>query len=127
MPLRNAVVELMRARGIQSSVERTVVTTGSQQGLDLIARVLLDPGDVALLELSSYTGAISAFRNVGPARALPAPFFVDGSGKQYLRLSFSAPPPDRIEEGVARLAAAVGEMTSLPPPRGQHPPLIASN
>jgi DNA-binding transcriptional MocR family regulator len=64
-PLREAVVELMRQRGIASSFERTVVTTGSQQGLDLIARVLLDPGDVALLELPSYTGAISAFRNVG--------------------------------------------------------------
>src|SRR5262249_28618845 len=40
---------------------------GSQQGLDLIARVLLDPGDVVLLELPSYTGAITAFRNSGAA------------------------------------------------------------
>jgi 2-aminoadipate transaminase len=64
-PLREAVVELMRSRAIASSLERVVVTTGSQQGLDLVARVLLDPGDVALLELPSYTGAISAFRNVG--------------------------------------------------------------
>lgn len=66
-PLREAVVELMRGRAIDSSAERVVVTTGSQQGLDLVARVLLDPGDVALLELPSYTGAISAFRNVGAA------------------------------------------------------------
>jgi DNA-binding transcriptional MocR family regulator len=36
-------------------------------------------------------------------------FFVDGSGAQHLRLSFSAPPPDRIEEGVARLAAAMSD------------------
>lgn len=64
-PLREAVVEIMRSRAIASSLERVVVTTGSQQGLDLVARVLLDPGDVALLELPSYTGAISAFRNVG--------------------------------------------------------------
>ena len=42
-----------------------MITTGSQQGLDLVARVLLDPGDVALMELPSYTGAITAFRNVG--------------------------------------------------------------
>ena len=41
-----------------------IVTTGSQQGLDLVARVLLDPGDVVLVELPTYTGAISAFRNV---------------------------------------------------------------
>ena len=39
------------------------MTTGSQQGLDLVARTLLDPGDVVLLELPSYTGAIAAFRN----------------------------------------------------------------
>jgi len=64
-PLREAVVELMRSRAIASSLERVVITTGSQQGLDLVGRVLLDPGDVALLELPSYTGAISAFRNVG--------------------------------------------------------------
>jgi 2-aminoadipate transaminase len=64
-PLREAVIELMRARSISSRTERIVVTTGSQQGLDLVARVLLDPGDVALVELPSYTGAISAFRNVG--------------------------------------------------------------
>ena len=40
-----------------------MVTTGSQQGLDLVARSLLDPGDVALVELPSYSGAIAAFRN----------------------------------------------------------------
>jgi len=64
-PLREATIELMRARGIESQLEQVVISTGSQQGLDLVARVLLDPGDVALMELPSYTGAISAFRNVG--------------------------------------------------------------
>jgi 2-aminoadipate transaminase len=64
-PLRDATVGLMQARGIAAVPERVVMTTGSQQGLDLVARVLLDPGDVALMELPSYTGAISAFRNVG--------------------------------------------------------------
>jgi len=37
-------------------------------------------------------------------------FFVDGSGRHHLRLSFSAPPPERIEEGVARLADAVDDL-----------------
>ena len=66
-PLREATRELMSSRGITSDVDRIVITTGSQQGLDLIARVLLDPDDVVLMELPSYTGAISAFRNVGAA------------------------------------------------------------
>ncbi|HXT72148.1 MAG TPA: PLP-dependent aminotransferase family protein [Vicinamibacterales bacterium] len=64
-PLREATIALMAQRGIKSDVDRVVITTGSQQGLDLVARVLLDPGDVALMELPSYTGAITAFRNVG--------------------------------------------------------------
>jgi 2-aminoadipate transaminase len=63
-PLLGAIVEMMAARGIQAAVEHLLVTTGSQQGLDLVARVLLDPGDVALVELPAYTGAITAFRNV---------------------------------------------------------------
>lgn len=66
-PLRDATVDIMGQRGIASGAERVVITTGSQQGLDLVARVLLDPGDVVLMELPSYTGAISAFRNVGAA------------------------------------------------------------
>ena len=64
-PLRDAIVELMAQRGVRTRDDRIVVTTGSQQGLDLVARVLVDPGDVVLLELPSYTGAISAFRNTG--------------------------------------------------------------
>lgn len=65
VPLIEATIDLMRARGISSRREQVVVTTGSQQGLDLIGRVLLDPGDVGLMELPSYTGAIAAFKNVG--------------------------------------------------------------
>jgi 2-aminoadipate transaminase len=64
-PLREVITGLMAERGVRSAVEDVLMTTGSQQGLDLVARVLLDPGDVVLLELPSYTGAITAFRNVG--------------------------------------------------------------
>jgi 2-aminoadipate transaminase len=49
---------------VPTSMDRLLVTSGSQQGLDLVARVLLDPGDVVLVELPTYTGAITAFRNV---------------------------------------------------------------
>ncbi len=64
-PLLEAIEGLMAERGIPTSHDQLVVTNGSQQGLDLIARVLLDPGDVVICELPSYTGAISAFRSVG--------------------------------------------------------------
>ena len=63
-PLLECIAGIMRSRGVTTSLERLLVTTGSQQGLDLVARVLLDPGDVILVELPTYTGAITAFRNV---------------------------------------------------------------
>jgi 2-aminoadipate transaminase len=63
-PLVEAIAGIMARRGAPTLPERLLVTTGSQQGLDLVARVLLDPHDVMLVELPTYTGAISAFRNV---------------------------------------------------------------
>jgi len=63
-PLLEFLVSLVGTRGIRTSTDDIIVTTGSQQGLDVIARLLLDPGDVALVELPSYAGAITAFRNV---------------------------------------------------------------
>ncbi len=60
------VVETMRARGAtESSASRVVLTTGSQQGLDLTARILIDPGDVAIVELPGYIGGIIALHNAG--------------------------------------------------------------
>jgi 2-aminoadipate transaminase len=66
-PLLETIAGLMRHRGVTTAMEELLVTTGSQQGLDLIARVLIDPGDVILVELPTYVGAISAFRNLQSA------------------------------------------------------------
>jgi 2-aminoadipate transaminase len=63
-PLLESLLQVLAGRGIRAALEEVLITTGSQQGLDLVARVLLDPGDVVLVELPSYTGAIAAFRNV---------------------------------------------------------------
>jgi 2-aminoadipate transaminase len=63
--LIEACLEIVASRGIRATAEQVMVTTGSQQGIDLIGKVLLDPGDVVLLELPAYTGAISAFKNTG--------------------------------------------------------------
>lgn len=63
-PLVEALPQILAERNISASVDEIVVTTGSQQGLDLCARVFVDPGDVVLVELPTYTGAITAFSNV---------------------------------------------------------------
>jgi 2-aminoadipate transaminase len=62
-PLLESLMAIMASRGIHATVDDLVITTGSQQGLDLVARLLLDPGDVVLVELPTYTGAMMAFRN----------------------------------------------------------------
>ncbi len=76
-PLLEAIVDIMAGRGVTTSSEHLLVNTGSQQGLDLVARVLLDPGDVVLVELPTYTGAITAFRNV-QAQMVGVPQEADG-------------------------------------------------
>ena len=76
-PLLDAIAEIMAGRGVPTAPERLLINTGSQQGLDLVARVLLDPGDVVLVELPTYTGAITAFRNV-QAQMVGVPQEADG-------------------------------------------------
>ena len=61
LPLRAWVADRLRARGIAATPESVVVVSGSQQGIDLTARVLLDPGATVLVENPSYLAALQAF------------------------------------------------------------------
>lgn len=61
--LREQILEVMALEGIRGSVDDVVVTTGSQQGLDLVTKLFIDPGDVVLAEAPSYVGAIGVFRS----------------------------------------------------------------
>ena len=61
LPLREWVADRLRARGIAATAENVMVVSGSQQGIDLVARVLLDPGDTVLVENPSYLAALQAF------------------------------------------------------------------
>jgi 2-aminoadipate transaminase len=62
-PLLETIVGLSAERGIAASPDQLLITSGSQQGIDLIARVMVSPGDVVLVELPTFTGGIAAFRN----------------------------------------------------------------
>ena len=62
-PLVEALAQILSERGIAATPEEILVTTGSQQALDLTARVFIDPGSVVLVELPTYTGGITAFNN----------------------------------------------------------------
>jgi 2-aminoadipate transaminase len=60
-PLREFIVQKMSRYGIQATVENVLITSGSQQALDLVGKVLIDPGDVVIVEAPTYLGAIQAF------------------------------------------------------------------
>ena len=59
--LREQLVEIMRAEGTAAHADDLVVTTGGQQGLDLVAKLFCDPGDIILAEGPTYVGALGAF------------------------------------------------------------------
>lgn len=63
--LRELLVERYRKQGVQLEVDNLVISTGSQQALDLFGKLFLNPGDYVLCGLPSYLGAISAFTAYG--------------------------------------------------------------
>ncbi len=60
--LREQICEVMALEGIRANPDDVIVTTGSQQALDLISRIFIDPGDVVLVEAPSYVGALGTFK-----------------------------------------------------------------
>jgi 2-aminoadipate transaminase len=77
-PLREALIEIMRDRlGYAVAPEELLITSGSQQAVDLIARALLDPGDIVVVEAPTYPGTVHCLRNAG-ARFACVPCDSDG-------------------------------------------------
>jgi 2-aminoadipate transaminase len=60
-PLRNLLAERLSGFGMRSTGDDILITNGSQQALDLIGKIFLNPGDVVLLEKPTYLGALQAF------------------------------------------------------------------
>lgn len=60
-PLRESITEVMVAEGINANPDNVVITTGSQQALDLVTQLFIEPGDVILAESPSYVGALGVF------------------------------------------------------------------
>jgi 2-aminoadipate transaminase len=63
--LRKMLVERHNRQGLKIGIENLIITTASQQALDLIAKVFLDPGDYVLCGLPSYLGGLNAFTFYG--------------------------------------------------------------
>lgn len=89
--LREELVKMMADDGLEDlHVDEVLVTSASQQGLDLSARIFLAPGDTVICGLPSYLGALGAFTAAG-ARLSGIPLDDDGM------------PPDKLEERLVTL------------------------
>ena len=83
-PLREQLAAFMASKGVKGlSADGLIVTTGSQQALDLIAKTLLNPGDVALVEGPTFLATIQCFRLYGP-QVVAVP--IDAQGVQLEQL-----------------------------------------
>ncbi|HEX2570036.1 MAG TPA: PLP-dependent aminotransferase family protein [Polyangia bacterium] len=60
-PLREWICAHLAERGMRFTTDQVLITAGSQQGIDLVARVTLDPGDVVVVENPSYLAALQNF------------------------------------------------------------------
>lgn len=69
-PLREWVAALLAKRGVAATADEILITSGSQQGLDLVAKLFIDPGDAVAVESPSYLGALQVFDSY-EARLLP--------------------------------------------------------
>ncbi len=65
-PLRDWVAQHMQGQGLRCEADQVLITTGSQQGLDLVAKVLVDEGSRVLVETPTYLGALQAFTPFEP-------------------------------------------------------------
>src|SRR5258708_1598642 len=91
-PLRAWIAERMTKRRLPARAENVLVTAGSQQGIDLVAKALIDPGDVVILEEPSYLAALQAFSSY------QAQFVVVGSDGEGMRV-------EELEEALRRTGA----------------------
>jgi 2-aminoadipate transaminase len=77
LPLREMIARHMSRYGILAGPRNILITSGSQQGLDLVGKLLLDPDDLVAVENPTYLGALQAWRACG-ARFVPVPMDDDG-------------------------------------------------
>ena len=89
-PLREAIQTKMEQKGIRSTPDRILLTTGSQQTIDLFSRVMLSSGDVVLTEDPTYLSALQVFRSYGAS-------VVAVSGDEY------GMDPEELEEKLKTL------------------------
>jgi len=90
-PLRETLAARLERRGVPADADSLLIVNGAQQGLDLITRALVDPGDAVGVESPSYSGALSLLRAHG-ARPLGVLLDAEGPEPGALRAALAERP-----------------------------------
>ncbi len=91
MPLRSLIVKQMARYGIHAREDNILLTSGSQQALDMIGRLLINPGDKILVESPTYLGALQAW-SAYQARYVSVPIDQDGMRTELLEEAVRSGP-----------------------------------
>lgn len=90
-PLRELIVRHMARYGIKVGIDNVVITSGSQQALDLIGKLLINPGDRILTENPTYLGALQAF-TAYQSQYVTVPIDDDGLQVEHLEAALRSGP-----------------------------------
>ena len=91
VPLREMIARYSARYGINVTIDNILITSGSQQALDLLGKILINPGDRVLVESPTYVGALQAWRAYG-AEFVPVPTDEDGMMTSKLEACLRAGP-----------------------------------
>jgi 2-aminoadipate transaminase len=139
--LRREIAARLSEHGVQRSPDEILVTSGAQQGLDLLLRTFTDPGDVVAVESPTYSGALALARFAG-VEILPLPMGPDGPDPSPLlgrrvKLAYLMPErqnptgittPDQRRQQILDAAVASGALVvedGYEEPESGHRPLAS--
>lgn len=91
LPLREMIARHSARYGIKVTPENVLITSGSQQALDILGKILIDPGDRILVESPTYLGAIQAWKSYG-AEFISIPMDEGGMNTDYLEEALRVGP-----------------------------------
>ena len=105
LPLREWIADRMRKRAIPAEADRVLITTGSQQGIDLVAKVFLERGDSVVVENPCYVAALQAF---SAYEATPLPVESDDDGMRV----------DQVEQALKQHPKLIYIVSEFSNPKG---------
>jgi DNA-binding transcriptional MocR family regulator len=113
LPLRQWIVRHMETLGVACDADNVVITCGSQQGLEFLGRLLLSPGDTALVMAPTYLGALQAFSGAEPRYDELRPEHGNRTPASYADAARGAGGEVKLAYVVPSFANPTGETLSL--------------